>query len=373
MNFQFQRSGVIKTPMLRLKNYLLLATLLFYCQATSAQLFVNDIDFAVTKFNEMTTFMEELSAKQISQQDLDELKNRRDVIVDRLARYCSGMNKFEQRPALYFSTLAKYEYGHFLGLTGKNEQCYQQFKEIQPDFAFMDKWDYPISHYHARKTHLIQRKHLDARRAAYYGTYGMLCYQLGYYAEAKGLLARAIFHPESDNWQNYTATYYMQLVKQKLNEYDQQLAEAAANFANAYNYLPRDKKEMAISNNYARPDFAFTVLKEVYTKKPKTKKLDEYFGAVAEPLIKAGFKAQGIESLKIAFKKGNKNFFVCMYAIDMAEKENDKELAALAADKLRALVGPGDCTRMFNVAKGYRIAGDIKKAEAFEKKAKECK
>lgn len=373
MNFQFQRSGVLINPLRQLKNYLLPATMLLYSHAASAQIFVNDIDFAVTKFNEMTTQMETLSTKQSSQYDLDDLKNRRDVIVEKLARYISSMDKTEQRPALYFSTLAKYEYGHFLGLTGNNELSYQQFKEIQPDFAIMDKWDYPISHYHARKTHLIQRKHLDARQAAYYGSFGMLSYQLGYYTEAKGLLARAIYHRESDNWQNYTATYYLLLVKQKLNEYDQQLAEAAARFASSYYHLPPVKKEMVNKNKYAKPDLAFTVLKEVYSKKPKTKKLDEYFGAIAESLITAGFKAEGIESLKIAFKKGNKNFFVCQYAIDIAEKENDKELAALAADKLRAHAGPGYCNTMFTVAKGYRIAGDLKKAEAYEKKAKECK
>lgn len=365
-----------------MKNYLLIFLLVFNTDFLLAQIYHEKITNAVLQYDQMTDFSDKLNTRKITQGDVDELKKWSEKIIATLGPALTSSNKLEKMTATYFAVLSKFEYGYKYTLIPNYDSAYKSLKDLQNDFSVLNSAEFPLPYFisekeypYSKKTYLIERKHFDQHLAQYDAAVGQLAYLLKNFQEAKFFLDKALQHPLKFNWSHFISVYFMSLVKTNLNEYDQQLANTAVQYVQAYKYLSAAEKELARNNNYPKIDYAFKILKDIYSKKKKPKKLGDCFGKIARDITDSGYISEGIEAYKISIRK-NYDFPGHYYnAIDLAEKENDKELALLASDKLEKEKDSytSRCSVLLHIAKGYRIAGKMKKALSYEEEAKNCR
>lgn len=368
-----------------MKKLLLLATFAasFFLPAITclAQTTVAQLEQGVEQYNAMRTYIAGLTIKNITDENITDVKMRMTKGVALLDKVIREGNSDQIKAARYFKLNYKYQLGFVYGMKGYNNQALDVFKEIEKEFTSFSSSDFPLRYVFFEKNYIIDWEDFAPTQAEFYTVLGELAYNLGKYEDAARVTRLAIAHPNLNDWLRYISYNKMLDVA---NKDPQQLGEAelqeyALKSIQAYDKLTDDYLKTVEEYKYPK------VLRGVRTllisvERNRTPLALERCAAAAP--IAAKHEPQSDEVLQLYElcyrnrQTGDAAYHTAAeaYARKMAAVNNQRAtyVGLAATDNIAKTANLYDCEALASLAEKYRFWKKTDVAAQYDAKAKIC-
>lgn len=356
-----------------------IAALLLFSAPLSAQTPADNLQNAVEIYNAMREYCDGLSPKTLTQEEINDVKNRMDKGVPMLDKVIREGTAEEIRTARYFKNNFRYEYGFVLGMKGENAKAYEVFKDIDRDFAAYTASDFPMRYKFYDKNYVINWDNFAATQAEFLTGFGEICYNLNKYEDALRSLKQALGHPNMNNWLKYVTVNKILDVQAKNPALitEQEHINYSLQALKAY-YILTDKEKGAVTE-YNYPT-TIRALNTIVTKAEKN--VPAAIAITAETALAAQGDKNNLKVLQL-FELTYRNNQAVDYSFHQTAEKFARDnqsvdgvkaryVGLAATDRMAAAAGTSNCAAFQAIIDQYSFWKENAKVTEYTKKRQAC-
>lgn len=346
-----------------------------------AQTTVNLLEQGVEQYNAMRTYIGGITIKNITDENVEDVKTRLTKGVALLDKVIKEGNSDQIKTARYFRLNYKYQMGFVYGMKGNNSKAMETFREIEKEFTSFSSSDFPLRYVFFEKNFIIKWEDFAPTQAEFYTAFGELAYNMNKYNDASRVLRLALVHPNLNEWLTYICYNKMLDIADKDPQQlgEAELQEFALKSIQSYDKLPEESLKTVDEYNYPKVLRGVRILLNSVEINRTPLALERCATAVPVAAKREPKSDEVLQLYELCYRNhlsADAAFHTAAeaYARNMASTSSQRatNVGLAATDNLAKAASMTDCEAMTTLAEKYRFWKKTELAGQYETKAQTC-
>jgi hypothetical protein len=347
-----------------------------------AQSPTENLEKGVEIYNALGTYVDGLSPKNLTPDNITDVKARLDKGCALLDQVIKEGNADQIKTARYFKSVFYNKYAFVLGMKGDNTRAYEIYKSIEEPMTAYTAADFPLRYIFFDKNYVIKWDNFASTQAEFLTAYGETAYNLNKYEEAARIERLALAHPDISKWLRYIAVNKLLDIAAKRSEIipETERLNYAVQAVKSYDALREEDRKVVKDYNYPTTKRAVGLLLEDIGRKNNR----ESAARAAEILpIVARIDSNNVSVLQLferCYRTGHPGDMALAQAADNyartmqqgAERIRAEYVGITATDRMASFHSTSDCEALQKDAERYRYWKQNAKEQQALKSAEKC-